>query len=331
MTWISKRRLFCDPQSFLRFSLENVGMSHVIETDPNMKELNGRARAALLVTLVLLALMLVSGLIPGAIKAEPLEHDSFATLGCKPYYSWINGRMGFEQENGGIGTLNDFQADLGLPLENMTVEIDMAVRPLEHHVLRVYGRVPELYKGSNILSRELRTRLISLEPILPHVYPAGSLVQSQLRLGMFGFGYDLDFVVGPRWYGGLNGDLRYLYLQVRMTNATSGLEDTMTLSELTPCLGAHGQFRLPLPGGAWFNGPTLGGFSRLTYGITPNFFNYVDFSMGAAFTARPTYFWAFEAKVGYQHESFFSNQENVIGRSFELKRDGVFVSLDVLY
>lgn len=306
-------------------------MSHAIETNSCIARLYGPSHRALLVTLLFLALTLVSALIPPDSEAEPLEYDSFATLGIKAYYSWINGRMGFEQENGGIGTLNDFQADLGLPLENMTFEIDMAVRPLEHHVLRVYGRLPELYTGDNILTRELRTRLISLNPITPHVYPVGSLVKSQLRTGMFGFGYDLDLIVGPRWYGGLNGDLRYVYLQVRLKNATSGLEDTMTLSEMTPCLGAHTQFRLPAPGGSLYDGSSLGGFARLTYGITPNFFNYVDFSVGAAFTARPTYFCALEAKIGYEHESFFSNQENVIGRSIELKRDGVFVSLDLLF
>ncbi|HMK33788.1 MAG TPA: hypothetical protein VK463_01890 [Desulfomonilaceae bacterium] len=304
-------------------------MSYTSEMNPNPSRLHERSTWVALAVSLFVMVMSVS--VPVESTAEPLEYHAFAALDVQANFSWINGRMGFEQEIGGIGTLNDFRNDLGLPQENRTLQINLAVRPLEHHVLRMYGRIPEYYTGETIATRELRTRLVSLNPPTPHIYPAGTEIKSELRTAMFGFGYDLDLLVGPRWYGGLNGDLKYLDLQVRMGSATSSLEDTITLDELIPCLGAHVQTRWPFLADRIFAAPTAGGFARMAYGITPNFLNYVDCSMGLTCSLRPSYCAAIEAKVGYEHESVFHNQEIGSGRTVELKRDGIFVSLDAIF
>ncbi len=147
---------------------------------------------------------------------------------------------------------------------------------------------------------------------------------------MYSFGYDLDLLIGPRWYGGFNGELRYVHLKLRLRNSTSGLEDTMSLDELTPCLGAHVRTVFPRFLNAFIPGVTIGGFTRMSYSIFPNYFNYVDILAGGAFTLNSP--WTLlDLKVAYEHESFFHNQENFSGRSLELKRDGISVSLDLAF
>ncbi len=256
--------------------------------------------------------------------ADPADYNGFATLGFQGFFSWIDGRIGFEQQNIGIGTLNDLRTDLGLPAENRAYRILASVRPLEHHLLRLFGSVPEVYRGNKILNRQLTTRNF--------VYPAGTTIESELRTAMFGFGYDLDFFIGPRWYGGLNGDLKYIDLRVRMGNNGSALPDAISLTELVPCLGAHVESRFPCGPGFLPNALLFGGFARMTYGMTPNFLNYVDVSVGVSVFARPAAGWLLlTAKLGYEHESYTHNQENIAGRILELSRDGFMFSLEVAF
>jgi hypothetical protein len=255
--------------------------------------------------------------------ADPLEYNPFSTIGVQAMFTRIEGRMGFAQEPGGIGTLNDLKYDLGLPANCSTYGILLSVRPLEHHVLRVYGNFPEVYRGGQLLNRTLQTRTVT--------YPAGSSIFSEFRTGSFGAGYDLDFLVGPRMFGGLHGDFKYLELRVRMGSSGSGYEDTLAINELVPCLGAHFQTRNSFafgPGRGVFN---LGGFGRMTWGMTPNFLSYVDLSAGVAFGVSIGGLGTLEAKAGYHFESYYHNQELSAGRSFELKRDGILVSVEGLF
>ncbi len=269
----------------------------------------------------LLAFGLFCLVAPAVSDADIMDYNGFTASGFQGFFSWIDGRMGFEQENAGTGTLNNFRSDLGLPTYNQSYRITGSVRPLEHHLLRIFGTIPEHYRGSAILNRDLVTKNTT--------YPAGSEVDSDLKTSMFGFGYDLDFFIGPRWFGGLNGDLRYIDLRVALGHANSDLRDQISLSELVPCIGAHFESRFPFGFGRIAMGLNLGPFARMTYGINPNFFNYVDVATGISILRRPAGGpIILNAKVGYELESYFHNQENIAGRTVELRREGVFFSIE---
>jgi len=278
-----------------------------------------RRRCAAAIWLVAAAIVASSS----AALAEPLEYVPFASFWVKGVYSRIEGRFGFAQENGGIGTLNDLVHDLGLPASNLTFDLGARVRPLEHHVLRVYGRIPEVYKGGRTISRALQTRNVT--------YAAGTAITSELKTGMFGLGYDLDFLVGPRWFGGLNGDLRHVGVRIRMGNAASVFEDTMAINEMIPCLGGHLLFRAPARVGRGPGLLTVGGFSRITFSMTPNWFNYFEVSTGISLGIFRGGSLSIESRLGYNYEIFFHNQESLAGRALELQRDGVLLSLEGLF
>jgi len=239
-------------------------------------------------------------------------------LGVEGLFARMDGRMGFEQITGQDETLNDLQDDLGLPAERRNFTLSMTVRPLEHHVLRVYGSVPEFYAGSNTLTRRLVTR--------NGVYSPGETVESQMRRWSFGFGYDLDFVVGPRWYAGLNGDLRYIGMTLRMKGAGVGLEDTMAVEEVVPCLGAHAETKLRRI--VYGTRASLGGFGRMTFGRMPNFVNYVEISVGGSVELGTGFGPLVKAKLGYKHEGFFNDQEVSSGRVLETSSDGILFSIE---
>lgn len=262
-------------------------------------------------------------LVPAKLHCEPLDW-AFATVSGKAIFSSISGRMGWNQQIFGLGTLNDLRSDLGLPADNRTFEIDLTVRPLEHHLLRVFGRLPEFYSATNILPRTLVSRT--------NTYPIGTQINSDMRTAMFGFGYDLDLMIGPRWFGGLQGELRYIDLKLHMGNGISQQDDTIQVDEMLPCLGAHMATRFPFGLPFFMPGSRFGTTARMTYGITPNYLNYMDLKIGGTLLGgkinAPI---LLEAQAGYEHESFFHNQENASGRSVELKRDGVYVSLEVAY
>jgi hypothetical protein len=260
-----------------------------------------------------------------AALGAPLDYVPFSTLKVEGFLSWLDGRVGFEQQPGGTGTLNDFRKDLGLPADHKTFRLILSVRPLEHHLLRLYGSVPEIYKGERNLDRTLQTRNT--------IYPAGSDIETEMTYGSFGLGYDLNFLEGPRWYAGLNGDLRYINARFRImgTGVNSGREDTLSITELVPCVGGHASVKtmMPFPGRAMM--PICGGFARMDFGLMPDYLNYTDIRLGLS-TELPTPFGPlFELKVGYEHESIFHDRESVSGKILEFKRDGVFVSLGAAF
>jgi hypothetical protein len=256
--------------------------------------------------------------IPVPSTAEPLEYNGFASLRFEAFFSRIEGRMGLAQNVAENGTVIDFINDMGLPADNRTFRLLMSVRPLEHHLLRVYGSFPELYRGGTILQRTLQTKSFT--------YPAGTAVQSQLNVGTFGFGYDLDFLVGPRWFGGMQGDLKFINLRTTISAGQLQQDDTISLNELVPCLGAHVQTRIP-----WTGSVNVGGYGRITYGMTPNFLNHVELSTGFCLGMGSVGSVLVESKLGYEVESFYHNQENLLGRSLELKREGIVFSVEAAF
>ena len=174
---------------------------------------------------------------PVPCAAEPLEYNGFASLKFEAFFSRIEGRMGLAQNVTEDGTVIDFINDMGLPADNRTFRLSASVRPLEHHLLRVYGSFPELYRGGTILQRTLQSQIVHLS--------AGDCCSIAAQRRTLGFGYDLDFLVGPRWFGGMQGDLKFINLRATIAAGALQQEDTISLNELVPCLGAHVQNRIP--------------------------------------------------------------------------------------
>jgi hypothetical protein len=147
-----------------------------------------------------------------------------------------------------------------------------------------------------------------------------------MRTGMIGFGYDCDFLITPRLFAGLNGDLRYIDVRVRLGQNENSWEDTFTIDELAPCLGAH--FQTALPVRKCLN---VGAFGRVTYAITPNFLNYVDGLVGLRLGTKPLGQVVLDAKAGFEHESIFQELERSSGRRLELKRTGIVFSVEATF
>lgn len=294
-----------------------VSLGHITEKT-HVMGLPKRRSSLFMGMLVALAVILIA--LPTECRSDSLDWSGFATAGLEVWLTRMEGRIGFEREPGATGTLNDFTEDLGLPAGNTTFRLLIGARPLEHHLVRLYGSVPEFYRAEKGLERQLRTK--------NNIYNPGTVVRSESRYGMYGFGYDLDFLVGPRWFGGLNGDIRYLDYRVRLSAPGTGNEDTATLSEVTPCVGAHVQGRLPVIDQR-FPSLGLGIFGRMTYGMTPNFINYNDITVGVSFTLAPWGYVALDLKAGYALESL--SEQNVNGRDLEFERAGLMFSVQAAF
>jgi len=255
--------------------------------------------------------------------AAPLDWQPFGSLAAEGFFSWLDGRMGFNQDllaTPAPGTINDLRTDLGLPHEGRSLKISGSLRVLEHHLLRAYGYVPEYYKGTKVLTRELQT--------LRTIIPAGTQVESFLERGQFGMGYDLDFAIGTSWLAGLNGDFKYVHTRIRILGGPgAGREDTIAMDELIPCLGAHAEGQFTRLNAIFGPSVVAGAYARMAHGMWPNFVNYVDINVGLSLQIQRRGLARFKALVGYEHESLFHNQEPIAGTVMEIKRDGVTVSL----
>ena len=294
--------------------------------------------------------------LPGLVMADMREERPVWTMGFEGFFSSIDGRMGFDQQNAGYGTLNDLRQDLGLPWDNISYRVVASLRPLQHHLVRVYGSVPETYQGETLLTRQLRTTrypsaIIGVNQQVTNdqtiAFQPGDRIKSMLKTAMFGFGYDLDFLLWPNWIGGFNGDLRYIDLRVQMSGTGYILPsydpaapdpkyvlpntfDVISIDELVPCLGAHTEVVFPINLGCG-SGSSAGAFSRLVYGITPNYLNYVDVSAGLTLNMAPSCRFTLNSRFGYEHESIFHDAQNRNGRVMELKRDGIMFRVEGLF
>ncbi len=251
--------------------------------------------------------------------AAPLEYNPFTSLTVEGQVGYLVGRIGFDRDTGRPGTQNDFRADLGMDKDFLTWRIFSSARPLEHHVVRVYGSIPQHHTGGRTLERTLQTRI--------NTYPAGTHIDSDLSTLSFGFGYDLDLLVGPRWYGGFNAELQYLNATMNITSGpATGKEDTISVSEIVPCFGIHLENRQILPFTQFGDGCRLGGFARITHSMTPNFANYLDINAGLSLEFQLNQRFGILAKAGVQRESFYHDLEKVNGNVLEFTRDGIFFS-----
>ncbi|MGC8659623.1 MAG: hypothetical protein ACP5U1_11170 [Desulfomonilaceae bacterium] len=303
--------------------------------------------------------------VQGIALADPLDYLAPWSIGTEFMYSWIWGTMGYDQQSAGFGSINELRNDLGLPQDNQTYRVYATIRPLEHHMLRVFGSVPELYQSQAILQKDLRltqlpgtivqgvTNYTSSNQVV--VFPKGSLVKSQLQMAQFGFGYDLDFLTGPGHAAGLQGELRYLDLRLSINDAdgqywpgsinSNNNPPTIasyaigyqyyntTLDELVPTLGAHAQAVLPFGFGQLFPELTLGGYSRMSFGLWPNYLNYVDIQAGLQLNSGKKCGSRrfLIAKFGLEHESILHDGQMRTGRALELKRDGLTCSLEAVF
>ncbi len=296
----------------------------------------------------------------GIAGADPLDFLAPWSIGSEFMYSWIWGTMGYDQQNAGFGTINQLRDDLGLPQDNQTFRVYATVRPLEHHMLRVFGSVPELYQSQNVLQKDLRltqlpgqqltgTTVSSNTTVL--VFPKGTLVKSEMKTAQFGFGYDLDFLTGPGHAAGMQGELRYIDLRLTISDSVAidvppstfntipwgtniGYQYYNTsLDELVPTLGAHAQAVLPFGFGNMFPDMTLGGYTRMNFGIWPGYLNYVDIQAGLQLNTGPKCNTRrfLIAKFGVEHESILHDGQIRTGRALELKRDGLTCALEAVF
>lgn len=264
---------------------------------------------------VMAAFLLVC-LFSGPGLAAPLGYTPFGSIRFEGCFSRMMGRMAFGvTQTGQSGSLTDFRTDLGLPGDNQTWKLTASVRPMEHHLLRVYGSTPERYGASTIIQRDIVTRNA--------IYTEGTSISSELHTAQFGFGYDLDFILGPTWFGGLNADLRYLHLKSSISSSETGLGDTISVSEAMPCLGAHMETILPIG----FGPIGFAGGARMTYGINPDFANYINISIGLSADFRFASRFLMDMRIGYRFESFNWSQTIDTGRAMEMERDGICFSI----
>ncbi|MFH0958661.1 MAG: hypothetical protein V1897_08160 [Pseudomonadota bacterium] len=302
----------------------------------------------------------------GVAGADVLDYLAPWSVGSEFMYSWIEGQMGYDQQNAGFGTINQLRDDLGLPQDNQTYRVYATMRPLQHHMVRIFGSVPEIYKSQIRAQKDMRFTQLpgAIDPVNNNltntrvvVFPAGTLVKSEMRTAQFGFGYDLDFLVGPGHAAGMNGELRYIDLRLSVSDANAlsvpspslippvftpcgvGGDNicyqyyNTSLDELVPTIGAHAQAVLPFGFGNMFPDLTLGGYTRMNFGLWPNYLNYVDIQAGLQLnTGSKCGSRRFLiAKFGVEHQSLLHDGQFRTGRVLELKRDGLTCALEAVF
>ena len=177
-----------------------------------------------------LALLIVSVIIlgHGIAGADSLDYLAPWSIGTEFMYSWLWGTMGYDQTSNGYGTINQLHSDLGLPQDNQTYRVYATIRPLEHHMLRVFGSIPELYQSNIMAPKDMRftqypggatANNITNNRVI--VIPAGTMVKSEMQTAQFGFGYDLDFLTGPGHTAGMQAELRYIDVRVSLSSSSA--------------------------------------------------------------------------------------------------------------
>ncbi len=106
-----------------------------------------------------------------------------------------------------------------------------------------------------------------------------------------------------------------------------------TLDELVPTLGAHAQAVLPFGFSKLFPELTLGGYTRMNFGLWPNYLNYVDIQAGLQLNSGQKCGSRrfLIAKFGVEHESILHDGQVRTGRALELKRDGLTCALEAVF
>lgn len=100
---------------------------------------------------------------------------------------------------GQIGSLIDFKDDLGLTDQRFT-ELHVTLRPARRHKFR-FQYIPIQYTQSNVITRDIIFN--------GQRYPVSAQVDSQIDWKAYRFGYEFDFLVLPRGFGGFVLDFKY--------------------------------------------------------------------------------------------------------------------------
>ncbi len=106
-----------------------------------------------------------------------------------------------------------------------------------------------------------------------------------------------------------------------------------SLDELVPTIGCHAQAVLPFGFGSMFPELTLGGYTRMNFGIWPNYLNYVDIQAGLQLNSGSKCGSRrfLIAKFGVEHQSLLHDGQVRSGRMLELKRDGLTCALEAVF
>jgi len=147
-------------------------------------------------------------MVPAICVADAMDYNGFTTFGFQGFFSWMDGRMGFEQQNAGLAHSNNFRSDLGLPINNQSYRIG------RFGASAGTSSFDENLRNNSRTCTEAATFSVEILVTKNTIYPAGSEIESELKTSMFGIRYDLDFFIGPRWFGGLHGELRYIDFRV---------------------------------------------------------------------------------------------------------------------
>jgi hypothetical protein len=129
-----------------------------------------------------------------------------------------------------IGSLIDFKDDLGLTNQRFT-ELHVTLRPARRHKFR-FQYIPIKFTQSAVLTREIVFN--------GQAYEIGVEVDSTLDWKAYRFGYEFDFLVLPRGFGGLVIDFKYT--DVRAELDTAFLQEFAHAAAPIPALG--GIFRV---------------------------------------------------------------------------------------
>jgi hypothetical protein len=90
---------------------------------------------------------------------------------------------------------------------------------------------------------------------------------------------------------------------------------------------------LPFGFGSMLPDLTLGGYTRMNFGIWPNYLNYVDIQAGIQLNtgSRCGSRRFLIAKFGVEHQSLLHDGQFRTGRMLELKRDGLTCALEAVF
>jgi hypothetical protein len=139
--------------------------------------------------------------------------------------------MAIASESLGIaGSRIDFKTDLGLTDQRFP-ELHLVLRPARKHKFR-YQYIPIFYEQSNVAERNIVFN--------GQMYRVGIPVSSVLDWKAYRFGYEYDFFVSDRGFGGFIIDFKYTDVQARL--ATPIFEEFAHARAPIPAIG--GIFRV---------------------------------------------------------------------------------------
>jgi hypothetical protein len=193
--------------------------------------------AALLGALLLTASPALAQFSPRPMGSDPATGESYHIEGGAGFWS-PSANMSISSESLGIpGTTIDFKRDLGLTDQRFS-ELHLVLRPARKHKFR-FQYIPIKYDQRATITRDIVFN--------GQLYRVGLPVNSALSWKAYRFGYEYDFIVRDRGFGGFILDFKY-----------TDVEASLASPALTRPEFAHA--RAPIP--------TIGGIVRIY--VVPN-------------------------------------------------------------